>query len=156
MCMSESICLHTDCMQKNKASSPAQSQYCLPLQSAVMSLIDATLGSHHIPANAACTPLHSSHIMWSTHSVFCYCLLLTSRYRTGCHGLRVDTGRWADSLHLDRTDRLCLVCKSLDCVEDEHHFGFYCPVHSQIESQHVDLLHHWCIIADFMSLCEAC
>ena len=34
---------------------------------------------------------------------------LISRFRTGCHGLRVDTGRWADSVHLDRTDRLCLV-----------------------------------------------
>ena len=42
---------------------------------------------------------------------------LISRFRTGCHGLRVDTGRWADGVHLDRTDRLCLVCKLLDCVE---------------------------------------
>ena len=47
-----------------------------------------------------------------------------SRFRTGCHGLRVDTGRWADGVHLDRTDRLCLVCKSLDYVEDEQHFVF--------------------------------
>ncbi len=39
---------------------------------------------------------------------------LTSSFRTGCHGLQVDTGRWADGVHLDRTDRLCLVCKSLD------------------------------------------
>ena len=31
-------------MQKSKANSLAQSQYRLPLQSAVMSLIDATLG----------------------------------------------------------------------------------------------------------------
>ena len=49
---------------------------------------------------------------------------LTSRFRTGCHGLRVDTGHWADGVHLDRADRLCLVCKSLDCVEDEQHFVF--------------------------------
>ena len=51
---------------------------------------------------------------------------LISRFRTRCHGLRVDTGRWADGVHLDRTDRLCLVCKSLDCVEDEQHFVFDC------------------------------
>jgi len=38
------------------------------------------------------------------------------------YGLRVDTGRWADGVHLDRKDRLCLVCKSLDYVEDEQHF----------------------------------
>jgi hypothetical protein len=31
---------------------------------------------------------------------------LISRFRTGCHGLGVDTGRWADGVHLDRTDRL--------------------------------------------------
>ena len=30
-----------------------------------------------------------------------------SSFETGCHGLRVATGRWAYSAHLDRTDRLC-------------------------------------------------
>ncbi len=79
---------------------------------------------------------------------------LISRFRTGCHGLRVDTGRWADGVHLDRTDRLCLVCKSLDCVEDEQHFVFDCPAYSHIKSQHLDLLQHCCTIADFMILCE--
>ena len=49
---------------------------------------------------------------------------LISRFRTGCHDLRVDTGRWADGGHLDRTDRPCLVCKSLHCVEDEQHSVF--------------------------------
>jgi len=57
---------------------------------------------------------------------------LISRFRAGCHGLRADTGRWADGVHLDRTDRLCLVCKSLDCVEDEQHFVFDCPAYSHI------------------------
>lgn len=106
--MSWSVCLHTVCMQNSKASSLMQSQYCLLLQSFVMSLIDSTLGLHHIPANAPCSLLHSSQIMWLAHSVFCYYLLLVSRYRTGCHGQRVDTGRWADGPHLDRTGRLCL------------------------------------------------
>ncbi len=79
---------------------------------------------------------------------------LISRFRTECHGLRVDTGRWADGVHLDRTDRLCLVCKSLDYVEDEQHFVFDCPAYSHIRSQHLDLLQHCCTIADFMTLCE--
>ena len=79
---------------------------------------------------------------------------LMSRCRTGCHGLRVDTGRWADGVHLDRTDRLCLVCKSLDCVEDKQHFVFDCPAYSHIRSQHLDLLQHCCTIADFMTLRE--
>ena len=59
--------------------------------------------------------------------------------RTGCHGLRVDTDCWADGVHLYRTDRLCLVCKSLDCVEDQQHFVFDCPAYSHIRSQHLDL-----------------
>ena len=33
------------------------------------------------------------------------------------------------------TDR-CVVCKSLDCVEDEQHFVFDCPAYSHIRSQH--------------------
>jgi len=57
---------------------------------------------------------------------------LISKFRTGCHGLPVDTGRWADGVHLDNTQRLCLVCKSLDCVEDEQHFIFDCPAYSHI------------------------
>ena len=79
---------------------------------------------------------------------------LMSRFRTGCHSLRVDTDRWADDVHLDRTDRLCLVCKSLDCVEDEQHFVFDCPAYSHIRSQHSELLQHCCTIADFVTLCE--
>ena len=46
---------------------------------------------------------------------------LVSRFRTGCHGLQVDTVRWANNVS---TGRGCLVCKSLGCVEDEQHFIF--------------------------------
>ena len=56
--------------------------------------------------------------------------------------------------HLAMTGRLCLVCKSLDCVEDEQHFDFDCPAYNHIRSQHLDLLQHCCTIADFMTLCE--
>ena len=47
-----------------------------------------------------------------------------SRFRSGCHGLRIDTGRWENNAHLDRKDGLCLVCSSAQQVEDEleHHF----------------------------------
>ena len=37
---------------------------------------------------------------------------LLSRCRSGCHELRVHTGRWEDSVHRDRKDRLFLVCRS--------------------------------------------
>ncbi len=73
-------------------------------------------------------------------------------HRSGCQVISHDTTR-SRSNHLDRTDRLCLVCKSLDCVEDEQHFVF-CPAYSHIRSQHLDLLQHCFTIADFMSLCK--
>ncbi len=63
--------------------------------------------------------------------------------------MRVDTGHWADIVCLDRTDRLGLVCKSLDCVQDEQHFGFDCPAYSHIRSHHMmhlDLLQHCCFL----------
>ena len=60
---------------------------------------------------------------------------LISSFRTGCHGLRADTGRWADGVHLDRTGRLCLMCKSLSCVEDEQHFVFDCPAYMYVYIQ---------------------
>ena len=83
---------------------------------------------------------------------------LITRFRTGCHGLQVDAGRWADSVPLDRTDRLCRMRKSFHCVEDQQHFVFDClgPAYScsHIRSQHWDLLQHCCTIADFMTVCE--
>ena len=80
---------------------------------------------------------------------------LNSRFepRTGCHGLRVDTGCWADGVHLDRTDRLCLVCKPLNCVEDEQHFVLDCPVYSHYQDTAfrppAALLYH-CTLYDFV------
>ena len=46
---------------------------------------------------------------------------LLSRFRCGCHGLHLDTGRWVDT---KREDRLCQVCHSSRDVEDEQHFLF--------------------------------
>ena len=79
---------------------------------------------------------------------------LLSRFRSGCHGLRVDTGRWEDSVHLDRKDRLCLVCRSAQQVEDEHHFLFDCPMYSSIRSSHASLFQRACSVSDFFASCE--
>ena len=49
----------------------------------------------------------------------CLTGLLLTRFRCGCHGLHVDSGRWVG---LDRKDRLFQVCKSAQNIEDEHHF----------------------------------
>ena len=74
---------------------------------------------------------------------------LLSRFRSGCHGLRVDTGRWENNIHLDRKDRLCLVFSSAQQVEDEHHFLFDCPAYSSIRASHASLFQCACSVSDF-------
>ena len=80
---------------------------------------------------------------------------LLSRFRTGCHGLRVDTGRWENNVHLDRKDRLCLVCSSAQQVEDEHHLLFDSPAYSSIRASHANLFQCACSVSDFFDSCEA-
>ena len=66
---------------------------------------------------------------------------LISRFRCGCHGLHVDTGRFGKySEHCSREDRVCLVCMS-GSVEDEHHFLFDFPAYSHIRQQYSHLFH---------------
>ena len=77
------------------------------------------------------------------------------RFRCGCHGLRVDTGRWEDNVHLDRKDRLCLLCTSAQQVEDEHHFLFDCPMYSYIRASHASVFQRACSVSDFFATCEA-
>ena len=76
---------------------------------------------------------------------------LLSRFRSGCHGLRVDTGRWEDNVHLDRKDRLCLVCVSAQHVEDEHHFLFDCPVYSSIRASYANIFQRDWTVSDFFA-----
>ncbi len=52
------------------------------------------------------------------------CRRLTSMFRPVRHVLHVNTGCWADCGHVHATNRLCLACKCLDCVEDEQHIVF--------------------------------
>ena len=80
---------------------------------------------------------------------------LLSRFRSGCHGLRVDTGRWENNVHLDRKDRLRLVCSSAQQVQDEHHFLFDCPAYSSIRASHTNLFQCACSVSDFFDSCEA-
>ena len=81
---------------------------------------------------------------------------LLRRFRSGCHGLHVDTGRWEDSVHLDRKDSLCIVCRSSQQVEDEHHFLFDCPAYSSIQASHASLFQCACSVSDVFDSCEAC
>ena len=64
---------------------------------------------------------------------------LLSRFRCGCHGLRVDTGRFGkNSQALTREQRICEVCGS-SSVEDEHHFLFDCPAYNEVRRRHAEL-----------------
>ena len=60
-----------------------------------------------------------------------------SRFRCGCHGLHIDTGRFVNT---PRDDRVCEVCKS-ECVANEHHFLFDCPAYAHIRYNHATLFH---------------
>ena len=64
---------------------------------------------------------------------------LLSRFRSGCHGLHVDTGQWEGNVHRDWGDRLCLVCNSSQAVEDEQPFFFCCPAYASLRVQSADL-----------------
>ena len=64
---------------------------------------------------------------------------LISRFRCGCHGLHVDTGRFGQGAQkLAREDRVCQVCCSIS-VEDERHFLFDCPAYIHIRDKHAPL-----------------
>ena len=66
---------------------------------------------------------------------------LISRFRCGCHGLHIDTGRFGKgSEHCSREDKVCLVCMS-GSVEDEHHFLFDCPAYSHRPQQYSHFFH---------------
>ena len=73
----------------------------------------------------------------------------------GCVFNSVDTGRWENNVHLDRKDRLCLVCSSAQQLEDEHHFLFDCPAYSSIRASHANLFQCACSVSDFFDNREA-
>ena len=60
-----------------------------------------------------------------------------SRFRCGQHGLEVQLGRQA-SVYVPREDRKCRVCHQ-QCVEDEHHFLFLCPLYADIRQKYAEL-----------------
>ena len=67
---------------------------------------------------------------------------LISRFRSGCHGLLVDTGRFGrEEEQLSRDQRLCPVCHAY-CVENEQHFLFDCPAYAHIREKHPLLFSH--------------
>ena len=77
---------------------------------------------------------------------------LSSRFRCGCHGLHVDTGRFVTT---PRDDRVCEVCKS-GCVENEHHFLFDCPAYAHIRYSHATLFHGMQTVSSVINSNNSC
>lgn len=61
-----------------------------------------------------------------------------ARFRTSCHPLEVETGRWKHPKP-PRSDRQCKCCH-LNLVEDEFHFIFYCPLYYKVRGEHYPVL----------------
>ena len=55
---------------------------------------------------------------------------------------------------LTRKDRLCLVCKSSQHVEGEHHFVLYCLLYSHVRARHASLFQQTSSVSDFFARCE--
>ena len=76
---------------------------------------------------------------------------LISRFRSGCHGLHVDTGRFAKDGHrLQKENRVCHVGHSA-AVEDQQHFLLGCPAYSHLHAEHAELFQAFpCTVASVM------
>ncbi len=62
-----------------------------------------------------------------------------SRFRCGCHGLHVDTGRLLPlTQQVPRQQRHCIFCAS-GSAEDEHHFVFDCPAYCAIRNKFTNI-----------------
>jgi len=64
---------------------------------------------------------------------------LISRFRCGCHGLHVDTGRLLLlAQQVPREQRHCVFCAS-GSEKDEHHFVFDCPAYCAIRNRFTNI-----------------
>lgn len=79
-----------------------------------------------------------------------------SLYRSNVHGKALEcsaanTDLSSSSVRLieDRTDRLCLVCKSLNSMQDEQQFVFDCSSYSHNQVTALDLLPHHVLLPVF-------
>lgn len=66
------------------------------------------------------------------------------RFRTGCHDLLVEKGRW---LRIPREQRICTLCSQ--GLQDEHHLVFACPALDDIRARFRGLFKHATLAAFF-------
>ena len=63
-------------------------------------------------------------------------LSLFLRFRTGCHGLPVDQGRWGT--RVPRSERFCHLC-NIQAIGDERHIVFECPALHDLRARYDSL-----------------
>jgi hypothetical protein len=69
-------------------------------------------------------------------SVSATTLRLFLRFRTGCHGLPVDQGRWGN--RVPRSERFCHLCNT-QAIGDERHIVFECPALHDLRARYNSL-----------------
>ena len=75
---------------------------------------------------------------------------MLTRFRSGCHWLQVNRGRYSD---VPKQMRFCPICPSL--VEDEQHFLIGCPAYSSIREKFQHLkLHTYSDVAKLFMECS--
>ena len=62
---------------------------------------------------------------------------LISKYRTGCHHLKIETGRWQNQL---RDERFCLCGPA---VQDISHVLLYCPMLQDIRNNDITSIYEF-------------
>ena len=110
--------------QTNEAAGPSQQQH-----------TSETFGASPPHTFVSCL-LHASRNLLT---LLCQEPKLISRFRCGCHGLHVDTGRLLPlAQQVPREQRHCVFCTS-GSAEDEHHFVFDCPAYCAIRNRSTNI-----------------
>ena len=68
---------------------------------------------------------------------------LLTKFRIGISPLRIETGRYENvgrSKGVPACERVCLVCNSDVCIEDEYHFLMECSAYSMVRTELFDLI----------------
>ena len=122
--------------QTNEAAGPSQQQH-----------TSETFGASPPHTFVSCL-LHASRNLLT---LLCQEPKLISRFRCGCHGLHVDTGRLLPlAQQVPREQRHCVFCTS-GSAEDEHHFVFDCPAYCAIRNRFTNIL--WGPASTLSSFC---
>ena len=110
--------------QTNEAAGPSQQQH-----------TSETFGASPAHTFVSCL----LHALRNLLTLLCQEPKLISRFRCGCHGLHVDTGRLLPlAQQVPREQHHCVFCTA-GSAEDEHHFVFDCPAYCAIRNRSTNI-----------------